>query len=54
MCPTYTETIKQVIFEDDVRKMWQNSTYEHERVLLSILWLTGARPSEILEISALS
>ena len=48
--PIYTETIKQIIYAEDVRKMWQNAKYEHERVLLSLMWLTGARPAELLEL----
>jgi site-specific recombinase XerD len=50
MCPVYTETIKQIIWEGDVRKMWASAKYEYERTLLSVLWFSGGRPSEILEL----
>lgn len=29
-------------------KMWQNTPYQNERVILSLLWFSGARPSEII------
>lgn len=48
--PVYTETIKQIIYEGDVRRMWSTAKYEYERVLLSVLWFSGARPAEILEL----
>lgn len=48
--PRYTEDPSKIIYEEDVRKMWASAQYEHERVLLSLLWFTGARPSEILEL----
>jgi site-specific recombinase XerD len=48
--PVYIESITQIIFEDDVRKMWANAKYEYERLLLSLMWITGARPAELLEL----
>lgn len=48
--PKYTETVKQLLYEDDIRKMWQNTPYESDRVILSVLWFTGARPSEVINL----
>lgn len=48
--PVYTETVKQLLYEDDIRKMWQNTPYESDRVILSVLWFTGARPSEVINL----
>lgn len=48
--PVYTESVKQLLFEDDIRRMWQNTPYEPDRVILSLLWYSGARPSEIINL----
>lgn len=50
MCPIYTEDIKQVLYEEDVRRMWANTPYESYRVILSLLWFSGSRPSEIMPL----
>lgn len=48
--PIYTESIKLVLYEEDLRRMWQATPYESERVVLSLLWYTGARPAEIMPL----
>lgn len=46
--PTYKEKIERLLFEEDVRKMYDLARTNDERVLVSILWITGARPAEIM------
>jgi integrase len=46
--PIYTEDIKQILYEDDVRKMWKLCKNATERLLVSLFWFTGARPAELL------
>lgn len=48
--PIYTETIKQLLYEDDIEKMWNSAKYESQRVILSILWYSGARPIEVMNL----
>jgi integrase len=48
--PIYTESIRKIIYVEDVDKMWQSAKYESERVVLSILWISGARPAEVLNL----
>lgn len=43
--PIYTESVRILLYEEDVRKMWQNTLYQPDRVILSLLWFSGARPS---------
>ena len=50
MCPIYSESIKQIIFQEDVMKMWANTPYATDRVILSLLWFSGARPAEIMPL----
>jgi site-specific recombinase XerD len=45
--PRYNFDVKDfLLFEEDVRKMYDMAN-NNEAVLISILWLTGARPGEI-------
>lgn len=48
--PIYTESVKILLYEDDIRKMWAATPYEPERVVLSLLWFTGARPAEVMNL----
>ena len=48
--PIYTETVKQLIFQEDVDKMMQSTPYENERTIIALLWFTGARPIEIINL----
>jgi integrase len=48
--PIYTESVKQLLYEEDVAQMWGNTPYEPDRVLLSLLWFSGARPSEVINL----
>lgn len=48
----YSTSIAEILFSEDVAKMWKLCTHENERVLLSLIWHTGARPAELLEIKA--
>ena len=48
--PIYTESVKLLIYEEDVRKMWQSAKLESDQALISLLWITGARPSEIMPL----
>lgn len=48
--PTYTESVHQLIFSEDMDKMWQHAQYEADRVLLSAIWFSGARPSELINL----
>jgi integrase len=48
--PRYTESVRAIIFEEDVRKIWRNAKYLNERVILSLLWFSGARPSEVINL----
>lgn len=47
----YSTDIKELIFEESVLEMWHLCEKESERLLLSLLWFSGARPSEIIELT---
>jgi integrase len=46
----YGHDIRDLIFEEDVRLMLAKCKNDRERLLLSFLWTTGARPAEINQI----
>lgn len=46
----YGHNIRDLIFEEDVRLMFNKCRNDRERLLLSFLWVTGARPAEINQI----
>ena len=48
----YNTSIVELIFEGDVRAMYKACKLEEHRTLLSLIWHTAARPSEIIEIKA--
>ena len=48
----YNTNIAELIFSEDTEKMWKLCQYENERVLLSLIWHTGARPAELVELRA--
>ena len=48
--PRYSWDIKDLVFEEDVRKMYDLVDNRKEAVLLSILWIGGPRPAEIKEL----
>lgn len=45
--PKYSWKIEELIFEEDARKMYDIADTETQRVLISLLWITGARTHEI-------
>lgn len=47
----YHWSVSNLIYEEDVAAMFKLAAGNYERVLLSLLWLTGARPSELLELA---
>jgi len=49
--PKYSHDVYDLLYEEDVRKMFDLARNENERVLISLLWLTGARPQEILMLT---
>ena len=46
--PKYSHDINDLPTEEEIKKMWNEAGREVERVFLSLAWLTGARPMEIL------
>ena len=48
--PIYTEDISQILYSEDIERMWKNTPYENYRVIISLLWYSGARPSEIMPL----
>ena len=48
----YSVNISEIIYSEDCKKMWKLCTNESERVLLSLIWHTGARPAELVELKA--
>lgn len=44
--PTYSHDIRTLLFEEDVRSMYDAAQHHQERLLISLLWITGPRPSE--------
>jgi len=44
--PRYSWDVEDILFEEDVRKMYDRAN-PNEAALISLLWLTGARPGEI-------
>lgn len=49
--PRYTEDISEILYEEDIRAMYDRAKSPAEAFLVSILWTTGARPSEILQLT---
>ena len=49
--PKYKWNIKDLIFEEDVKKIYAQVDGLLKKALISVCWLTGARTSEILEIA---
>ncbi|RPJ57838.1 MAG: site-specific integrase, partial [Dehalococcoidia bacterium] len=48
--PRYNSDISEILYEEDVTKMIARAKSPKEAYLISVLWITGARPSEILEL----
>lgn len=48
--PRYTIPPEELLSEEDVRKLYNIAKTPAEIVLICLLWMTGGRPSEILEI----
>jgi hypothetical protein len=48
----YNTNISEILWSEEVLRAWKLCTHENERVLLSLIWHTGARPAELLEIKA--
>ena len=46
----YTKDINYIASQHDVEKMLERATTDRDRFIVSVLYLTGARPSEILEL----
>lgn len=49
--PRYTHSISDILREDDVRAVFDKADNLREQALISFLWVTGARPSEIAELT---
>jgi integrase len=49
--PKYAHDITDLLSEAEVRKLFDACTDQRIRALLSLFWITGARPAEILELS---
>lgn len=48
--PRYNSDISVLLYEEEVSAMFARARSPKEAYLVSILWTTGARPSEILEL----
>jgi integrase len=48
--PKYKFDIKHILFDEDVEAMFKAANTPQERAAVSLLWITGARPGEVLEI----
>jgi len=48
--PKYSSEIDYIIDEDAFAKLFNHTNTDSERTWITILWLTGARPAEALEI----
>ncbi|MDD3906553.1 MAG: site-specific integrase [Candidatus Omnitrophica bacterium] len=48
--PKYGWKIENLLFEEDVRAMYNLAAREKEAVLIALLWITGARPAELAEL----
>ena len=48
--PRYNSDISEILYEEDVSKMLARARSPKEAYLIAILWITGARPSEALEL----
>jgi len=48
--PKYSSDIDFIIDEDSFSKMFNTATRYDEKSWITILWITGARPAEILEM----
>lgn len=48
--PRYNWNVNDTLFEEDVRKMYDKAARPETKALISILWLTGARPEELIRL----
>jgi site-specific recombinase XerD len=46
--PKYSWDIKDMLFEEDIKAIMDKTQNKRERLLISLLWITGARPMELL------
>ena len=46
--PKYSVDIATILFEEDVRKIYNEARTPEERVFVSLLWMTGGRTKEVL------
>jgi len=49
--PTYSFDIKELLFEEDVRKMLDACRNTYERAAISLLWVAGPRPIEAITLT---
>lgn len=49
--PRYAHDITDVLIEADVRKIYEAAQDRKVQALVSLFWITGARPAEILELT---
>jgi integrase len=48
--PRYNSDISELLYEEDVNKMFARAKSPKEAYLVAIFWITGARPSEVVEL----
>ena len=48
--PTYSTNINEIIYEEEALKMYKAAINNYERTFISLLWMTGGRINEILEL----
>lgn len=48
--PKYSSEIEYIIDEDAFAKLFNTTTNNTDRTWITILWFTGARPAEVLEL----
>jgi len=48
--PRYKFDIKNLLFEQDVKKIYDLADKNREKLAIALLWTTGARPSELLAL----
>lgn len=49
--PKYKWNIENILFEEDVKGMYDKAKNKHEAALVSLLWITAARPGEIKKLT---
>jgi integrase len=49
--PRYNYDINSLLFEEDIDRMFKIAKNDYERAAIAFLWVTGARPMEIIDLT---